>query len=171
MTFQFQVPTLRTPRLKLRMPRISDFPAYAAFLASDRAAGMGGPMGQDKAWAYFCHDTALWALFGHGALMIEDSTGVVLGQVGVNAGPLFPEPELGWFLYAGHETHGFASEAAASLRDWTFANTALPTLVSYVDRNNARSTRVAERLGAALDPTALRPDPGDLVYRHIKGQA
>ena len=40
------------------------------------------------------------------------------------------------------------------------------TAVSYIDPQNARSIRVAERMGAKLDPDAVPMDPGDLVYRH-----
>lgn len=87
--------TLRTPRLLLRAQAIADFPAYAAFLASPRASGLGGPFDLRAAWGMFCHDQACWHFFGHGALMIEHAdTGTCLGQIGINDGPLFPEKEL-----------------------------------------------------------------------------
>lgn len=159
-------PTIRTERLVLRMPVAADFPDYAEFLASERAQHMGGPYDRLGAWALFCHDVAQWALFGHGALMIDLPGGTCVGQVGINHGPLFPEKELGWLIYAGHEGRGYASEAAAALRDWAFGQLGLETLVSYVDPSNARSIAVAERLGASLDADADRTDPGDLVYRH-----
>lgn len=168
------VPTLNTARLTLRPPVAGDWPDYAGFLASDRSAGMGGPFGPREAWGQFCHDVALWSLYGHGALMIDlAATGETVGQVGLNAGPLFPETELGWFLYAGHEGRGYATEAAAVLRDWAFAVRGLQTLVSYVDPGNHASSRVAERLGAVLDPEAVRQpgDAADLVWRHPKGAA
>ncbi|MFM2354844.1 MAG: hypothetical protein RLZZ528_580, partial [Pseudomonadota bacterium] len=63
---------------------------------------------------------------------------------------------------------GFATEAAACLRDWAFVNTDLPSLVSYMDQANTASARVAERLGATPDHAAARQDDGDLVYRHIR---
>lgn len=163
------VPTIRTDRLILRAPVMADFPAYADFLASPRAQHMGGPYDQRGAWGVFCHDVALWVLFGHGALMIDLPGGVCVGQVGINHGPLFPEKELGWLVYAGHEGQGYASEAAAALRDWAFGPGGLETLVSYVDPRNARSIAVAERLGAQLDAGAARTDPEDLVYRHHAG--
>lgn len=159
-------PTIRTERLILRAPVATDFPDYADFLASERARHMGGPYDRRGAWGLFCHDVAQWALFGHGALMIDLSDGACVGQVGINHGPLFPEKELGWLIYAGHEGQGYASEAAAALRDWAFERRGLKTLVSYVDPRNQRSSAVAERLGARLDGAAARPDPGDLVYRH-----
>ncbi len=161
------IPTLRTTRLTLRPPVIGDFPAYAQFLASPRSWGMGGPFGQREAWGMFCHDVALWELFGHGALMIDlTEAGACIGQVGINHGPLFPEKELGWLLYEGFESQGYASEAARALRDWAFGRLGLETLVSYIDPRNHRSTAVAERLGARLDPQAPKDDPDDLVYRY-----
>jgi RimJ/RimL family protein N-acetyltransferase len=160
-------PALTTDRLTLRPMTAGDFPAYAAFLASGRARHMGGPFAIREAWGMFCHDAGQWALFGHGALMLERNDGAgTAGQVGISAGPLFHETELGWFLYAGHEGRGFAAEAAARLRDWAFDTLGLSTLVSYIDPANAPSVRVAERLGARLDPGAAPQDPGDLVYRH-----
>ncbi len=159
-------PTIRTERLLLRAPVAADFPDYAAFLASERAQPMGGPYDRRGAWGLFCHDVAQWALFGHGALMIEDRAGAVLGQVGISAGPLFPEPELGWLVHEAAEGRGVAFEAACALRAWAYGPRGLATLVSYIDPANARSRRLAERLGARLDPAARPQDPGDLVYRH-----
>ncbi|WHO71096.1 GNAT family N-acetyltransferase [Rhizobium sp. BT03] len=158
---------IRTERLRLRMPGIDDFAAYGRLMASPRSVGMGGPFDQRAAWGMFCHDVALWPLFGHGALMIElAETGECVGQVGINHGPLFPEKELGWFVYEGHEGRGYATEAAMALRDWAFATLGLPSLVSYIAPGNKASIAVAERLGGRLDPTAPRTDPVDLVYRH-----
>ena len=162
-------PTLHTARLTLRPPVAGDWPGYAAFLASDRSVGMGGPLGTRDAWGVFCHDIALWSLYGHGALMLDlISTGETVGQVGINAGPLFPETELGWMLYAGHEGRGYAAEAATALRNWGQAVRGLATLVSYVDPDNLRSAAVALRLGAGLDTQARGLDETDLVYRHRK---
>jgi RimJ/RimL family protein N-acetyltransferase len=161
------IPTLTTSRLTLRPPVDADYPAYAAFLASPRSAYMGGPHIGWSAWGMFCHDVACWHLFGHGALMIElKATGECVGQVGINHGPQFPERELGWLLYDGHEGRGYAIEAARGLRDWAFGVRGLPTLVSYVDPANASSIAVAERLGAVRDDLAPRQDPEDLVFRH-----
>lgn len=161
------IPTLTTSRLILRPPVYADYPAYAAFLASPRSAYMGGPFAGWAAWGMFCHDVGQWQLFGHGALMVDlRETGECVGQVGINHGPLFPEPELGWLLYEGFEGRGYALEAAAALRGWAFHDRKLPTLVSYCDGANARSIAVAKKLGAVLDPDAPKQDPEDLVFRH-----
>jgi RimJ/RimL family protein N-acetyltransferase len=162
-------PTLHTARLTLRPPRMEDFPAYRTFLMSDRARYMGGPHDAPMAWNWFCNDTAQWPLLGMGALMITEG-GAAIGQVAVCHGPIFPEPELGWFLYGGHEGVGYATEAATAMRDWAFGTRGLTTLVSYVDPVNAASARVALRLGAVIDPAAATPDNDPCtVYRHLAG--
>ncbi|MBX5085626.1 GNAT family N-acetyltransferase [Rhizobium lentis] len=159
--------TIRTERLTLRLPDIGDFEAYARLMASPRSAGMGGPFDLRAAWGMYCHDLALWQLFGHGALLIDlAETGECIGQVGINHGPLFPEKELGWFVYEGYEGRGFATEAAFALRGWAFATLKLPSLVSHIAPGNTASIAVAERLGARHDPAAPRTDPAHLFYRH-----
>ena len=168
------IPALETARLRLRPMAPGDFAAYAGFMAGPRSAGMGGPFDTGEAWGMFCHDASGWALYGLGALMIDRrADGACLGQVGINQGPLFPEPELGWLLYDGFEGQGYASEAARALRDHAFDDHGLPTLVSYVGPENRASARVAERIGGIADAHAAR-QPGaeneeDLVFRHDPG--
>ncbi|EKF60069.1 N-acetyltransferase GCN5 [Agrobacterium albertimagni AOL15] len=161
------IPTLTTSRLTLRPMRFDDWPAYRQLMASERAQFMGGPFSDAAAWGMFCSDYAQWDLLGCGALMIEDqASGACIGQVGINAGPLFPEFELGWFVYPEFEGRGYAREAAETLLSWARDIQKLPSLVSYVDPENTRSAGLALRLGAVLDPSAERPAPEDLVYRH-----
>jgi RimJ/RimL family protein N-acetyltransferase len=166
-------PTLATARLVLRPPVAADFPALAAMLASDRARWMGGPYDLRGAWGLFSHGIACWTLYGYGTLMIDLPDGTTVGQAELNGGPWYPEPELGWLLFPGHEGNGYATEAAAALRDWAFAHTALVSLVSYVHPDNHASADVARRLGGVEDPRALRQDGDetDLVFRHRRRAA
>ncbi len=149
-------PTLVTPRLTLRAPVMTDFRAYRDFVVSDRTRFIGGPHDAATAWHWFCSDTAQWALLGMGALMITLDDRAI-GQVSVCHGPLFPEPQLGWFLYDGQEGQGHATEAATAMRDWAFGPRGLPSLVSYVQAENATSARLARRLGGVVDPKAATP--------------
>lgn len=163
------IPTLTTRRLTLRPYRIEDFPAYRDFVTSDRARFMGGPHPDATAWAWFCNDTASWALYGFGGLMIE-AEGAPVGCVTVTQGPDFPEPEIGWFLFEGNDGEGYATEAARAF--YALLAPRLPSLVSYVDAANTRAIRLAERLKAVPDPDAATPN-GDpcLVYRYDVGTA
>lgn len=163
------IPTINTERLILRPAVFEDFEAYKALMASPRAKGMGGPHDEAAAWGWFCQDVAQWQLFGHGALMIDLlENDECVGEVGINHGPLFPEKELGWMIYDGHEGQGYATEAATALRDWAFSNIGVKTLVSYIDNENGASQAVAKKLGGELDQDAQRPDAHDLVYRYYR---
>lgn len=160
-------PNLTTARLVLRPLTMADFPAYRRFVTSHRARFMGGPHDAAKAWDWFCNDTAQWVLLGMGALIVT-LRGRAIGQVALCHGPIFPEPQLGWFLFDGaDEGQGFATEAAAALRDWAWGHSDLATIVSYIDPANAGSIRVAERLCGVSDPDAATPDTAvGLVYRY-----
>ena len=151
------IPTLRTQRLTLRAPTMADFPAYAAFVTGPRTEFMGGPHDAPMAWNWFCNDVAQWSLLNLGALIVWHGDRAI-GQVAICHGPNFPEPELGWFLYdPADQGHGYMTEAATALRDWGFGPRGLPTMVSYINAANASSARLAQRLGAELDPKAATP--------------
>ncbi|WP_144182943.1 GNAT family N-acetyltransferase [Elioraea rosea] len=165
-------PMIETDRLLLREPVLADWPGFAQLMTSDRAAHMGGPYSIANAWGVFCHGIALWRLFGVGNLSIVlRESGRCIGQVEINQGPRFPEPELGWQLDSAAEGRGYAFEAAVAMRDWACRVRGLETLVSYIGPENVRSIRLAERLGATLDAHARPQDPGDLVYRHAQPEA
>lgn len=165
-------PILDTERLRLRAPALADFEPFAAFLGSARAEHERGRHDRAGAWRHFCTACAGWVLRGYGAFSIEDrATGGYLGECGVFHEHDYPEPELGWMVVPEAEGRGIAREAAIAVRDWAFAQLGLTTLVSYIDPANTRSIRLAERLGAVLDATCPRPDPGDLVYRHTRAEA
>ena len=159
------IPTLRTERLTLRAPLLDDFEDYAAMLTSPRARFLHDGLTRDIAWGWFSSDVAHWHLFGFGALTIE-AEGRAVGQVAVTKGIAFPEPELGWLLYEGAEGQGFATEAAAAMRDYARDEIGVPTLVSYIDPDNTASEGVARRLGAVPDPAADAPKPTEQVWRY-----
>src|SRR5581483_2246466 len=54
------------------------------------------------------------------------------------------ETELGWAILSSHWGRGYATEAARAARDWLGSD----RLISLIAPDNARSIRVAEKLGA-----------------------
>ena len=161
------IPILRTERLILRAPTFDDWPAFSNLLQSERSAFVRGPYTVTGAWGVFCQGIALWQMFGFGGRSRGDAkTGGYLGQVEINAGPRFPETELGWQLIESAEGQGYAFEAATAMRRWALETRKLDSLVSYIDPDNLRSIALAERLGAQRDELAKPQDPGDLIYRH-----
>ena len=164
---QVGAPTLVTERLVLRPHEAGDFEPYAAFMGSERARHMGGPMDRERAWYEFAADVAQWSLHGHGALAVMlRGSGALAGRVLAQRRPYWPEPELGWLAFDGHEGRGLVFEAARALRDWVRRSCSLASLVSYVAPANARSIALAERLGAVRDDDAPLPGPDTLVFRH-----
>ena len=91
---------------------------------------------------------AEWRERGHGMLAILDrGAGGFLGRAAIKYWPQFDETELGWALRREAWGHGYATEAAGACADWAFSELPVPYLTAMVSPENARSIRVAERLG------------------------
>lgn len=164
------IPTLTTQRLILRPFTAADFEPLAALYQSPRSRYIDGPRPAEQVWRDFAADCGVWHLLGFGSLSIEEkSTGALVGQTGLNAPLEYPERELGWIIWEEFEGRGYAFEAASALRSYAFNQLGWITIVSYIDPENTRSIRLAERLGAERDDAAPTPhnDPC-LVYRHTR---
>jgi RimJ/RimL family protein N-acetyltransferase len=162
-------PLIKTERLLLRPYRLEDFPHLLALYETDRAAFIGGRLTRRQVWDGFMNCVGQWAILGIGGWAVEEaSSRELVGEVAVHQPADYPETELGWLLFEGFEGRGYAFEAADAARRWAFSDACrLRSLVSYIDRDNSRSIRVAERLGAVLDPGAptSNNDPCH-VFRH-----
>lgn len=170
-------PTLHTERLTLRAYQFEDFEPFRALWMSDEAKHMGGPLDDaDEAWGVFCSDVAHWQLLGFGYwAVVETASGALAGAAGLGQPPSFPEPELGWQLFAPHRGKGYATEAARAARGFAYGTLGWTRLVSYVSLENAASLAVAKRLGAVPDPSAPFAE-GDtaadtVVLRHPSPEA
>lgn len=167
---QAMLPRLETARLVLRAPVIGDFEPYGEILMSERAVYMDGPLDRRESWLDFVQCVANWPLRGHGLFtIVAKSDGRVLGFINLTMQYGDREPELGWFLLPDAEGKGFAFEAAQAMRDWGLREIELASLVSYIDRANTRSIRLAEKLGGTPDEAAsvaLGQGDGVVVYRH-----
>ena len=166
-SFSVDIPVGETPHLILREPRISDFEAAAAFAASDRARFVGGPMGRGEAWRSFAAGAGHWALKGFGMWLVEErATCAVVGRIGLLYPEGWPEIELGWHVYDGFEGKGYAYEAAMAARNYAYDVMGLPPMISFIDPDNTRSRRLAERMGATVEREGEVLGTLCLVYRH-----
>jgi RimJ/RimL family protein N-acetyltransferase len=148
-TLAAELPVIETARLRLRAPCLSDFDAWAEILTGPAGPHLGGPFDRDDAFTEFAAACGLWLLRGHGVLTVEPlAGGQVLGFVLIGFEPGDQEPELGYLFRPMAEGQGYATEAARALRDHAVGPLGLATLVSYIDPENPRSIRLAERLGA-----------------------
>ena len=162
------VPVIETARLVLREPREADLDAVAAFMASDRARFVGGPVGRFDAWRGLLGSVGHWALRGYGYWTVEErGTGAIVGRTGVVHHAVdWPEPELGWHVYDGFEGRGYAFEAAEAARAATAERFGIDRVISLIDPGNARSQALARRLGAAPEGEITFMGEATQVWRH-----
>lgn len=162
------IPTLTTQRLTLRAGAARDVEPLVAFYASDRSQFVGGPMARDQVWRHLACEIGHWVLNGYGRWMVDvTDTGETVGMVGLWNPSGWPEPEIGWDLFAGHEGKGYATEAAEMARAYAYDVLGWTTAISLVKPANVASARVAERLGAAIDGSFEHATFGGLdIYRH-----
>ena len=167
MTAPPAIPVLETRDLILRGYRESDFPAFAAFAASERSRFVGGPQSRHDSWRSFMASIGHWALRGYGMWVIEHrDTGAMAGRVGVILNDGWHEPELGWHIYDGFEGRGFAYQACLAARAHAARHFGLNPLMSYIDAANDRSLRLARRLGCCFERDVEVVGQSCQLWRH-----
>ncbi|MEM7268768.1 MAG: GNAT family N-acetyltransferase [Pseudomonadota bacterium] len=149
-----KLPVIETARLRLRAPVIEDFGAYAEIATGPSGKFLIEEPNRENAWFDFTQMIATWLLRGHGLWSVETRAGQLVGFVLLGFEPGDHEPELGYMLRPGHEGNGYAEEAARAAMAHAFGPCALPTLVSTIDHENARSIALAGRLGGMRDAAA-----------------
>jgi RimJ/RimL family protein N-acetyltransferase len=116
--------------------------------------------------AFYAAAVAHWEEHGFGFWAVEslapEDAGAFLGFVGM-AHPQFLAPlaarvEIGWRLARRAWGRGLATEGASAARDHAFDVIGLDELISIIHPENARSQRVAEKLGMSV--AELIPHPG-----------
>lgn len=150
------IPELRTARLRLRAFRPDDLDDYAAIRAEPEVARyIGGPLSRVETWDRMAVMNGQWALRGYGLFAIEETASRrVIGHTGILHPDDWPEPEIPYTIGPAAWGQGYATEAARAVRAWAFDSYGFARLVSFVVPSNARSIRVAEKLGAVRDGTA-----------------
>lgn len=163
---------LETARLRLRAFGDADLDAYAAMSADPevmRYVGSGETLDREGAWRNLALFLGHWTLRGFGLWALEPKAGgAMIGFAGLWRPEGWPGIELGWRLARHAWGLGYATEAAGRARDWAFGERGLDRLVSVIDQDNARSIRVAERLGGALERRLTGADAHRLLYGYAK---
>lgn len=178
---------LYTERLRLRVPASQDAEdLYDLFADSEVMQGLGKePVSAVEEVRAMIEEGMIggWRTDGLGAFILETAAAdrQVVGQAGLmifDARDWTPstwakagrhaQPELGWALTRAHWGHGYATEAAAAIRDWAYERPDIDRLVSLISPDNVRSQRVAERVGAMPTETVTPADSRRtaVVWRH-----
>src|SRR6266571_9246494 len=169
--------TLDTDRLIIRAFTLQDGDTYARLLdAAFGADSYGSPEAKRVLFEYQVAADAGLALlhqppYGDRAIVLRGS-GEIVGSVGY-AACLMPfgqlpsfEPstlftsEVGlfWALFPEHRDRGYATEAAAAMVTYAFAQLRLRRIVATTEHDNARSIGVMRRLGMRIERNP-RPEP------------
>lgn len=142
---------LETVRLTLRELETTDLDVVAGML-TDREVmrHWPRPYTRDEAVDWIARQRERYARDGHGYwLAVESDSGRVVGQAGVMSIELNHKLEmaLGYILRREFWGRGYATEAAAAVRDRAFETTPHDRVVALVRPVNLLSQRVVRRLG------------------------
>jgi len=149
-----------TDRLTIRLLTESDIPVLASIWADDQVTRfMGGPRVYEEVCASFRRDLDAPPLQFDLWPVVERSSGAVVGHCG-----LLPktvdgrdEVELVYVIAAAFWRRGYATEAAAAIRDYGFRTLSVARLVSLIDPEHVASARVALKLGMKPERDTIRP--------------
>ena len=156
---------LRTEHLRLRPPVPRDLEPFALMCADAevmRYIGTGRPVDRASAELGFATLMERWRRDGTGLFTVEDpETGEYLGFVGT--APVPPtsvaagETEIGWRLRRSAWGRGLAAEGARAVGAHVADAHGVTRVVALVRPENARSRRVAEKLGLVDEGTGRGP--------------
>ena len=124
-------------------------------------------LNEDDTWRTMAGFIGHWQLRGYGPYAVEEkASGTVLGNIGPWYPHAWPEPEIMWSLARPFWGKGFAREAARAVKQ--MAHQTLPDIrfISLIDKNNIRSKKLAETLGAKFEREILFKEHRAYVYRH-----
>ena len=167
MTSRISTVQLETERLLLRLPRRDDLDAYAEFYGDPEVVRFTGGVTKSRTECAESIERMLrhWDDHGVGLFsVVRKDHEHVIGRVGLlvwdtatwrnamqqPAGDDI-ETEIGWTLARREWGRGYATEAAAAVRDFALGELGLRRLVSLIARGNEASVRVALKLGETLE--------------------
>ncbi len=159
---------LMTARLELRPLRHSDLAALTTMLGDPVGmAAWPAPLTPQECEQWVERNLHRYQVDGFGrCAIVSRETGEFVGDAGLARTEVegSPEVELGWVVRHDLWGRGIATEAAAAWRDYAFGQAGLDRIVSMIDAANPASIRVAEKIGMAMERTAVWAAQPMLMY-------
>lgn len=145
---------LVTERLRLRLfeeKDLDDFSRICADAETMKYVG-GSALSRDETWRAIAVMRGHWVLRGFGFLALEEkATGKLVGRCGPWRPEGWPGLELGWLIDRPRWGEGLASEAARACLQKMWEVFEVPKVISVIHPDNARSIKVAEKLGERFE--------------------
>ena len=158
-----------TERLIARRPSAADEEFLVETWSDPRVTQwLGGARDRDGVRALMAHFDDLWKREAHGVWLLDDrTTGQPVGWIllhpmdfGGHIGT-----EIGWAVVADRWREGLASEAAARVAEFAFADCALAEVISGTMTSNVASRGVMEKLGFVYDCDVEHAGLPHVLYR------
>jgi RimJ/RimL family protein N-acetyltransferase len=153
------IPTLDTPRLRLRAHRLDDAAPHAAMWADPEVVRFigGAPVPRDLAWTRFLRHAGLWQASRLRLLSRwrTAGTGAFVGEAGFQDLRRDMTPsiegtmEAGWVLAQAWQGQGLAEEAMRAALGWADRERPALRVTCIIRPDHAASLRVAAKLGFA----------------------
>lgn len=151
----------QTERLLIRQIHLFDHAALRQIFCDPEVMHFGDGV-QTDAWIQDWIATCLrrYALeWGFGPYaVVERDRSMLIGYCGLFFFPDVngrPEVELGYRLARAAWGRGYATEAAAAVRDYAFQTLGIRRLIAMIDPQNLASVRVAEKLGMTYEAEVM----------------
>jgi RimJ/RimL family protein N-acetyltransferase len=123
--------------------RLHGDPEVSRYLGAD-----GAPWPREKCAKRLEEWIGLFATQGLGKLRVRRKADYLLvGRAGFGIFGPTGEPEIGYAMFPEHQGLGYATEAAAALRDWIFRDTRWDHFIGFADTRTAPSLAVLKRIG------------------------
>jgi len=152
MNFPAKIPTLITPRLRLRPYTLTDAPAVQRLAGEKQVAAttaaLPHPYPDGAAEAWIGTHAPRWAAREELVFAVTlKATGELVGSIGLVLWLPHAKAELGYWVGLPHWNRGYASEAARSVIDFGFRLLGLNRIEAHYLAGNAASGRVMEKAG------------------------
>jgi RimJ/RimL family protein N-acetyltransferase len=146
---------LETPRLQLRLMRSSDLDDLLKIFGDPKVmASFGGAVfNREQMEGWIGRNIEHQNKHGYGLFsVILKSEGLLIGDCGLEHMIMDGDQvtELGYDFRSDYWNHGYATEAAAAVRDYALDVLNLPSLISLIRVGNVASKRVSEKIGMRL---------------------
>jgi RimJ/RimL family protein N-acetyltransferase len=106
-----------------------------------------------------------WERCGYGQFaVVERVTNEVIGCVGFHHPQGWPGVDLGWIIHRSRWGNGFATEAAIAALESGWQTSSIDHVISLIAPADARSIRVATKIGESFERVDVDPVHGEPVH-------
>lgn len=154
---------IKTERLLLRPLSVDDISDVREYTDDEQNGRylLFAPNTEEETMDFLNYVTAEWSkeqpLFYEFAVTLD---GKVIGAVSTYPDTDGAEAELGWLFNRSFHHKGYATEAAAAVRDFTLNTLKIHRIIAHCDYRNEPSAAVMKRIGMTLEKSdGLRTYP------------